>query len=123
MKKTQKHETAAAAPEAPDQIKKREWLAIRKQAGRKIDPESAEVAWEYGLVLDPYGIHGKLPDELCQVGRIYFARSPGSEIWVEFGDLPDATVHALWEKHRDKLAFPAGLPLDWPGVKNLRNRL
>jgi hypothetical protein len=39
-KKTKQLETAAAAPEAPDQIKKREWLAIRKKAGRKIDPES-----------------------------------------------------------------------------------
>jgi len=114
MKKHNKqHETAAAAPEAPDQIKKREWLAIRKQAGREIDPDTAEVFWDYGQVLDPYGIHPELPEEYQCVGRNYFARAPGSDIWVEFGDLPSATRDALWEKHKDELAFPAGLPLRW----------
>jgi hypothetical protein len=41
--------------------------------------------------------------------RIYFARSPGSDIWVGFGDLPTATQDALWNTHEKKLAFPAGL--------------
>jgi hypothetical protein len=35
---------------------------------------------------------------------------PGSDIWVHFGDLPEATAAALWKKHGAKLAFPAGLP-------------
>src|SRR5262249_48823397 len=39
----------------------------------------------------------------------YFARSPGSEVWVWFGDLPDAIEDALWKKHKRKLMFPAGL--------------
>jgi hypothetical protein len=34
-----------------------EWLAIRKEAGLKIDPETAEVDWNYGLTLDPYGVY------------------------------------------------------------------
>jgi hypothetical protein len=87
-----------------------EFLAIRKGAGLKIDPETAEVWWEYAHVLDPYGIHPNLPNEARCVGRAYFARSPDSEIWVEFGDLPEATRDALWEKHKRRLAFPAGLP-------------
>ena len=33
-----------------------EFLAIRKDAGQKIDPETAEVCWDYAQVLDPYGI-------------------------------------------------------------------
>ena len=104
---------AAAAPEAPrdesaEQIKER--FAIREKAGRKIDPETADVIWEYGLDLDPYGIYPELPEKLQQIGRQYFTRSPESDIWVEFRDLPRATRDALWEKHKHKLAFPAGLP-------------
>jgi hypothetical protein len=82
-----------------------EWLAIRKEAGLKIDPETAEVYWCYALTLDPYGVYPELPEEYRQVGREYFARSPGSDIWVEFGDLPKATRDALWEKHKRKLAL------------------
>jgi hypothetical protein len=59
-----------------------DWLAIRKEAGLKIDPNTAEVHWEYGYTLDRYGVHPGLPEELRQVGREYFARSPGSDIWV-----------------------------------------
>jgi hypothetical protein len=85
------------------------WLATKKEAGLKIDPETAEVDWEYGQVMDPYGVYPDLPEECQQVGRQYFARSPGSDIWVHFMDLPDETRHALWEKHKSQLAFPAGL--------------
>src|SRR5713226_5007729 len=58
-------------------------------------------------------VHPELPEEYQQVGRQYFARSPGSDIWVWFGDLPDATHTALWEKHKSKLAFSAGLERLW----------
>ena len=85
------------------------WLAIRKEAGLKIDPKTAEVEWTYALTLDPYGVWPELPEEYQQVGREYFARSPGSDVWVNFHDLPEATRDALWKKHRRKLAFPAGL--------------
>ena len=85
------------------------WLAIRKEAALKIDPETAEVEWTYAQTLDPYGVDPELPEECRQVGREYFARSPGSDVWVWFGDLPDAIESALWEKHKSKLAFAAGL--------------
>jgi hypothetical protein len=65
-----------------------QWLAIRKQAGLQIDPETAEVNWIYAQTLDPYGVDPDLPEEYQQVGREYFARSPGSEVWVHFSDLP-----------------------------------
>ena len=87
-----------------------EWLAIRKKAGREIDPNTAEVIWCYGQEFDPYGIDPELPEECWQVGRVYFTRSPGSDIWIWFGDLPDTTRDALWEEHKANLAFPAGLP-------------
>ena len=75
-----------------------QWLAIRKEAGLKIDPETAEVDQDWGNELDPYGVYGPPDDpeeqwESC--GRLYWARSPGSDIWVEFGDLPEATRTAI----------------------------
>jgi hypothetical protein len=79
-----------------------EWLAIRKEAGLKIDPETAELCWCYAQVLDPYGVFPELAKEYDCVGREYFARSPGSDIWVQFGDLPEATRKALW-KNRDTI--------------------
>jgi len=85
-----------------------QWLAIRKEAGLQIDPLTAEVCWEYGQTLDPYGIDPP-PAEYDQLQRNYFARSPGSDIWVHFDDLPDATSDALWDRYRSKLGFPAGL--------------
>jgi hypothetical protein len=90
--------------------KRQRWLEIRKRAGRKIDPEIAEVMWIFGYDFDPYGISPELPEELQQIGRQYFARSPGSDIWVCFNDLPIATAKALYEKYEARLAFPAGLP-------------
>jgi hypothetical protein len=84
--------------------------ALRKAAGLQIDPETAQVHWTYAQTLDPYGDDPNLPEEYQQVGREYFARSPGSDVWVCFRDLPKAVRDALWDKHKSKLAFPAGLP-------------
>ena len=75
-----------------------EWLAIRKEAALKIDPKTAEVFWTCAQILDPYGVDPELPEECRQVGMVYFARSPGSDVWVCFYDLPDATRDALWKR-------------------------
>jgi hypothetical protein len=75
-----------------------EWLAIRKEAGLKIDPETAVVMWTYAQVLDPYGVYPPPSDECDAVGRAYFARSPKSDIWVCFYDLPIAVSNRLWER-------------------------
>jgi hypothetical protein len=83
--------------------------SLRKAVGLHINPETAEVEWIYAQTLDPYGDYSDLPEEYQQVGREYFARSPGSDVWIDFGDLPQRTRDALWEKHESKLAFPAGL--------------
>jgi hypothetical protein len=87
------------------------FLAAQKVEGLKIDPATAEVTWTYARTLDPYGIFDDLPEECQQVGREYFARAPGSDNWVNFGDLPEGTREALWKAKRRELAFPAGLPL------------
>jgi hypothetical protein len=87
-----------------------EFLAAREAAAQHINPETAEVDWEFGFVADPYGIDPDLPEDHRSVGRVFFARSPGSDIWVCFYDLPEAVRHALWERHKQQLSFPAGLP-------------
>lgn len=63
------------------------------------------------MAVDPYGVcdEWELPEEFHQVGREYFARSPGSDVWVSFSDLPDAVREKLWAKHRSRITFPAGL--------------
>jgi hypothetical protein len=78
---------------------KEEWLAVRKDAGLKIDPETAEVFWKYGQVCDAYGLYDLTDEEDC-IGRNYFARSPGSNVWVWFDDLPDAVRDRLWARLR-----------------------
>jgi hypothetical protein len=96
-------------PSMSKEMNVEEFIAIRKQEGLKIDPNTAEVHWHYAQTLDPYGIYPDLPEECQQIGRAYFARSPGSDIWVHFYHLPKKTRDALWERHKSKLAFPAGL--------------
>ena len=76
----------------------KEFRECRREAGIKIDPETAEVLCSYGDTSDPYEIDPLLPEEWRQGGRNYFARSPGSDIWVYFGDLPAATADALGNK-------------------------
>lgn len=86
-----------------NQLPVEQWLEIRKEAGPRIDPQTAEVMWHFAYVFDPYGVYPEPPEEYQQVGREYFARSPGSDIWVWFGDLPRETQNILWEKHSSKL--------------------
>jgi hypothetical protein len=82
----------------PNKVPVEQWLAIRREEALRIDVETAEVTWTYAQTFDPYGVEG-VPEELKQIGREYFARSPGSKVWVWFGDLPHTVVAALWEKH------------------------
>jgi hypothetical protein len=67
----------------------------------QIDPETAEVRWRYVQIMEPYGVDPDLPKEYQCVGRGYFARSPGSDVWVSFDDLPKAIVEALWAKESE----------------------
>jgi hypothetical protein len=83
-----------------DKKTKEQWLAVRKEAALRVDPETAEVDWTYGQILDPYGVDPDLPEECQCIGRVYFARSPGSAVWVWFGDLPEATHDRLWARIR-----------------------
>ena len=79
--------------------------ALRQAVGLHIDPETAEVDWIYAQALDPYGNHPNLPEELQQVGREYFARSPGSDVWILFYDLPEATATRSGKSTSEHLRF------------------
>jgi len=88
--------TNFVAPDKPMTVE--QWLATRKEAGLLIDPETAEVIAWWGQIIDPYGVRPELAKEHDCVGRLFFARSPGSDIWVSFDDLPHETGRALWER-------------------------
>jgi hypothetical protein len=95
---------------ASEKAETEQWLAIRKQAGLTIDPDTADVDWSYAQTLDPYGVmdEWELPDEFGQVGPEYFARAPGSDVWVSFDDLPDTAVEKI--RAKDRPARIAGTP-------------
>ena len=101
-----------------------QWRAFRKAAGLKIDPETAEVTWEFGSGLDPYGLHDLSGEKNDYVRRNCFARAPRSDVWILFGDLPEQVREALWEKHRSHLAaYPTALvPIEVHTAKSLRPR-
>ena len=69
-------------------FKVEEWLAIRRAAGQHIDPETAEMTWGWGQILNPYGVYDDISEEEDVIGRIYFARDPEVNVWVSFDDLP-----------------------------------
>ena len=76
------------------------WLVAAREEGARIDPEVAEVTFEWGQSLDPYGIYLKaeMPEEEWgRVVRHYFARSPGGE-WISFDDLAKPTLDRLWAR-------------------------
>jgi hypothetical protein len=76
-----------------------QFLVEREVAGAALDPATAEVASSYGRILDPYGVNtDDLSAEPQCVGRIYFARAPGSDLWISFYDLPNETAKVLWAR-------------------------
>jgi hypothetical protein len=70
----------------------------RRAAGLLLDPSTAEIHWNYAQTLDPYCDGLPLLPQEEQVGREYFARASDSDIWVNVGDLPDATRDVIWKR-------------------------
>ena len=90
------------------------WLAAVKEEALKIDPDTAEVRRSYTRSFDPYNVldEWELPQELQEAscyGWMSFARAPGSDIWVESGDLPEETQDRLYKRHNSERGFPPGL--------------
>lgn len=87
-----------SASDDRDENALQETPGVRKEAALVIDPETAEVEWTYGDTMNPYGGQKDLPDEYKQIGRLYFARAPDSDISVSFADLPEAVTRSLQQK-------------------------
>jgi hypothetical protein len=84
-----------------DADKKAFWMQ-RKEAGFKIDPDTAKLYCIMGDDFDPYWLFSDEPEWPSSAARVSFARAPGSDIWVEFGDLPETTRDAIRDKIRPK---------------------
>jgi hypothetical protein len=83
-------------------IREEIWQALLKIAGRQIDPATAEICKVPCQVADPYGVYpDPLPPEFDCVGNFRFARAPGSLVWIEAADLPEATRRALEKREED----------------------
>jgi hypothetical protein len=83
----------------PYGLTKKQWREVQKEA-LKIDPKTAITSVHTAYFYDPYGIHPNLPDEYKTTVKYDMARSPNSDVWVCFEDLPWKTVRAL--RKRDK---------------------
>jgi hypothetical protein len=74
-----------------------EYRAFRQmkiEAGKLIDPKTAEAHWHYGETLDPYGVLDEVAQS--QIGREHFLRAPGSDAWVSTIDLPKDKCEEFW---------------------------
>src|SRR6516162_2349942 len=75
-----------------------QWVAGRKEAGRKIDIETCELGCWAAYDADPYNARPDLPEQMRQIGTNRFVRSPESNGWVHEGDLPEAAIKALYDR-------------------------
>jgi hypothetical protein len=91
------------------------WL--QSFAAQRIDPETAEVKCEYSWFLDPYGITQM---QCQQLMPHYFARSPGSDIWVAWDDLPYEIELRLWRKHKQRVPVLCEPTSCWASFVNSR---
>jgi hypothetical protein len=86
------------------------WIASRKEAGAKIDVNTAELKGWWGSEGDPYEACRWAPEHAHQSGHEvrphFFVRNPQSRGWVWQGDLPDdkrAAMQARIDKHNRKV--------------------
>jgi len=75
------------------------YLASRKKAAAEVNPKTAEVWWQWADPSDPYCLYlDRIPAECQNMGRVHFASSPGSHIWIAFCDLPASVRLELWDR-------------------------
>jgi len=91
----------------------------RRAAGQLLEPPTAEIDWNYAHILDPYGDSLPLLPQEQQIGREYFARAPGSDIWVSVHDLPDATRDAIRKRFENTKGAILRIGLDGDGQLRL----
>jgi hypothetical protein len=82
------------------EINKDEFYACMKTEGLKINPKTAYVRNGYTHFGDPYDIEGPSPTKYEALRHMHYARAPGRDDWVWFGDLPVETRAALEDRLR-----------------------
>jgi hypothetical protein len=83
------------------------WVASRAEAGKAVDIETCDLGDWHTYVIDSYGVRaraGQLSEEMQQIGRNRFVRSPGSKGWVCEDDLSPASREALRARIRREAA-------------------
>jgi hypothetical protein len=91
----------------------------RRTAGLLLDPSTAVIDWNYAQTLDPYGDGLPLLPQEEQIGREYFARAPDSDIWVNVGDLPEATRDAIRKRFENTKGAVLRIGIDQDGQLRL----
>jgi hypothetical protein len=90
----------------------RSFIEAKREAGKQIDPRTAEFWWTYAQTMDSYGVIEDMPEEMWQVGRARFLRAPDGD-WIDVGDLPEAAnkeFHQLMDRgHYDRPGEPPPL--------------
>ncbi len=63
------------------------WMRLRKEVGAHMIPQPPSLSGSTDKLLTLTG-RSRFARQYRQIGRVYFARSPGSDVWVSFYDLP-----------------------------------
>jgi hypothetical protein len=99
-----------------------ELRAWRKAAGERINPDTAEVWFQFVEILNPYGDPPPVPPEHSCRGRVFFAADPVEDVPVWFYDLPEETREKLEAKRSaaDREGWEEiGFRLDVHGIPRL----
>jgi hypothetical protein len=76
-----------------------EWKSTREAVGREIDIATCELGRWHAYDADPYCVgETKLCEQMQQVGTNRFVRTTQSRGWVHEGDVPQASVKALYDR-------------------------
>ena len=76
--------------------------AERREAGKRMNPDTAILYCRYVMEVDPYGICEDIPEEFRCIGKNWFAFTPETgEVVVQ--DLPEATFERINERYRQRL--------------------
>lgn len=105
-------------------MSREQWLQSRKAEALKIDPDTAEVSWIYGDKNDPYCLCRIRADDhqhVIDLGAIWFAKSPDSDVWVWNRNLPAEVFDKIGQRIAGQIIrmMPEHIDPFYPGSKKL----
>ena len=75
---------------------------LRRQAGRAIDPKTAEAFSTFRQVIDPYNDLSEFTEETYCIGRFWFFKNPDSNVWIWEHDIPNEITDAVGRRLQDE---------------------